>query len=200
MIFSTIRFDPRPAPGPAPPGRRAFTLVEVMIATAISTFVLAGVLSAFLMLGRSGANLAGYSESETQIRRALEEFSQDVRMASNIVWHSPTSVTLTVPNNYVGQANLVTYAYDNATSGLTARSFYRRPGNLLSTAGVTVFVRDVSHFTFTRYNRLDATAASDAETKRVQITLNVRKTGHTLVAANTTLVSASYTLRNKPAN
>lgn len=198
MIFSTTRFEP--PPGPAPPARRAFTLAEVMIATAISTFVLAGVLSSFLLLGRSGANLAGYSESETQIRRALEEFSQDVRMASNIVWNGSTSVTLTVPNNYPGHANLVTYAYDSAASGPTARSFYRRPGNLLSTAGATVFVRDVSSFTFTRYNRLDAAAASDAETKRVQITLNVRKTGRTLVAANTTLVSASYTLRNKPAN
>jgi len=193
MIFSTTPSDPR----------RAFTLVEVLIAVSISSIVLAGVLSSFLMLGRSGANLAGYTESETQIRRALEEFSQDVRMASNIVWNSATSVTLTVPNNYTTSTptpNLVTYAYDSATSGATSLCFYRRPGDLASTAAATVFVRDISTFTFTRYNRLDATAASDAETKRVQITLNVRKTGRTLVAANTTLVSASYTLRNKPAN
>lgn len=194
MIFSTTPTEPRPA------SAAAFTLVEVMIGAAIASVVLAGVLSAFLMLGRSGANLAGYSTAETQIRRALEEFGQDVRMANALVWNSDASVTLTVPNNYASTGNLVTYSYDSGTSGVTAQTFYRRPGNTLSTSTATVFVSDVSRFNFTRYNRLDAAATTDAETKRLQITLNVRKTGQTLVSANTTLVSASYTLRNKPAN
>ena len=169
-----------------------------MIGAALSSVVLAGVLSAFLMLGRSGVNLAGYSVAESEMRRGLEEFSQDVRMASNLTWNSATSVTLTVPNNYASSTplpNLVTYAYDSATA-----TFRRRPGDAASTVDPTIFIRDVSSFSFTRYNRLDAVAASNAETKRIQITLNVRKTGRTLVAANTTLVSASYTLRNKPAN
>ena len=43
---------------------RAFTLVEVMIASSLGTMVLAGVMSTFLMLGRSGANIANYSEME----------------------------------------------------------------------------------------------------------------------------------------
>jgi len=179
-------------------------LVEVIIAATISGFVLAGVLTAFLMLGRSGARLAGYSVAESQLRRGLEEFSQDIRMASNLAWNSASSVTLTVPLNYVtsdpATTNLVTYAYDSATTGETAQTFYRRPGDTSSSVAPTILVRDVSTLNYIRYNRLDATAASDAETKRIQITLNVRKTGRTLVAANTSLVSASYTLRNKPAN
>jgi Tfp pilus assembly protein PilW len=177
-----------------------FTLVEVIIGSTIGSFILVGVLSSFLMLGRSGMNARNYAESEAQIRRGLESFSEDIRMASNITWNSSTSITLTVPNNYSGNNNQVTYLYDAATTGATAQSFYRMPGDASSTAGKTVLVRNVSSLSFSRYNRLDAAAGNDAETKRIQLTMNVRQTGTTLVAANTTLVSASFTLRNKPVN
>jgi prepilin-type N-terminal cleavage/methylation domain-containing protein len=83
----------------APERRRAFTLVEVMIGATIGSFVLAGVLSTFLLLGRSGANIVAYTVMDTQTRRAIEEFAQDVRMASAIVWNDSASVTLTVPDN-----------------------------------------------------------------------------------------------------
>lgn len=209
MIFSTTHTDSPARSGGratawrdrrAPRGCRAFTLAEVIIAATIGSFILAGVLSAFLMLGRSGVNAANYSMSESEIRRAIEDFSQDIRMASNITWNSAQSITLTVPNNYASNGNQVTYAYDSSTSGATAQCFYRKPGDASSSAGKTIYVRHVSSCTFSRYNRLDAPASSDAETKRIQVTLNVRRTGATLVAANTALVSASYTLRNKPAN
>jgi len=186
---------------PRPPhGRRGFTLTELLIGTSLSSIVLAGVLSAFLMLGRSGMNAASYAVSEAEIRRGVEEFSQDVRMASDITWNSTTSITLTVPNNYAGHGNQVTYAYDNSTTGETAQSFYRKPGTASSTAGTLIFVRGVSSFAFARFNRLDAAASNDTETKRIQISMNVRRTGATLVAANTTLVMASYILRNKVTN
>ena len=199
MTISTIPTErPRPAGRRRPP--RGFTLVEVVIGATISVFILAGVLSAFLMLGRSGANAASYSVSETQIRRAIEEFAQDVRMASNLTWHSAHSITLTVPGNYASSGHQVTYTWDSATTGDTAQCFYRMPGDSDSTAAKTIFVRNVSSLSFSRFNRLDAAATSDPETKRVQLTMNVCRTGKTLVAANTTLVSASYTLRNKVAN
>jgi Tfp pilus assembly protein PilW len=189
MTISTIHSerprDSRTRDRRAAPG--GFTLVEVIIGATLSAFILAGVLSAFLMLGRSGANAANYSMSETQIRRAIEEFAQDVRMANNLTWNSERSITLTVPGNYAANGHQVTYAWDNATTGDTAQCFYRMPGDSSSTAAKTIFVRQVSALSFARFNRL-------------QLTMNVRRTGKTLVAANTTLVSASYTLRNKVAN
>jgi hypothetical protein len=157
--------------------------------------VLAGVLSAFLMLGRSGMNAANYSMSESEIRRAIEDFAQDVRMASAITWNSSSSITLTVPSNYTTTSNKVTYTYDSGSS-----TFFRVPGDASATSPKTTYVRNISTFTFYRYNRLDATAANDTETKRIQLSMNVRRTGSTLVAANTTLVLASYILRNKAVN
>src|SRR3954470_17436238 len=99
---------------PRPPARTAgFTLVEIMIGSTISVFILAGVMAAFLMLGRSGYNAASYSMMESEARRALEMFSEEARMASNITWNGSDSVTLRVVTSSGTQ--LVTYAYDSGT-------------------------------------------------------------------------------------
>lgn len=180
-----------------------FTLVEIMIGATLSTFILAGVLSSFLMLGRSGMNLQNYVDSEAQVRKGLESFSEDVRMASNVTWNSSTSITLTFPSGtgkYSTDGYKVTYYAVLVSNHPEQSYFYRRPGDTSSTATVTTYISGLSSFIFTRYNRLDGAAANNAETKRLQITMNVRKTGQTLVDANTTLVSASFTLRNKSAS
>lgn len=201
MTSSPIPSDSRKRIGragnPRPNQRRrsAFTLPEVMIGASLGSVVLLGVMSTFLMLGRTGMNAANYSVSETEIRRGIEEFAQDARMASNFRWNSETSVTLTVPNNYAANGNQVTYAYDSG-----AQTFFRRPGDTSSTADAMTLISSVSDLEFFRYNRINDPATTDAETKRVQVTLNVRRTGSTLVAANTTLVSSSFLLRNKIAN
>lgn len=177
---------------------RAFTLVEVMIGATISTVVLAGVLTAFLMLGRSGYNAANYSVMEAEARRALETFSAEARMANDITWNSGSSITLRVVSS--GSSQLVTYAYDSSTSGATARCFYRVVGPATSTATRRILVRNVSEFAFRRYkvvNGVDYTANNDLETKQIQITLRAIRTGVTTVAATNAVLSARVVLRNK---
>lgn len=179
--------------------RRGFTLVEVMIGSAISVVVLAGVLSTFLMLGRSGYNAANYASMEAESRRALETFSAEARMASNLTWHSSTTVTLRVVTE--SGTEFVTYAYDASTTGDTAGCFYRLKGNPDSTAPRRILVRNVTEFAFRRYkvvNGVDYTASNNLETKQLQITLRSVRTGATTVAATNAVLSARVVLRNKP--
>ena len=185
MTTSTIRSK----------GRRGFTLVEVMIAASLGTMVLAGVMSTFLMLGRSGANVANYSVMESQARRALEEFSQDVRMASAITWNSTSSITLTIPNNYAPTSGVVTYAYDSS-----AKKFYRTPKDSTSSSGQSDLIRNVVSFSYARFDRINNPAAQDMTTKRIQISMTARTTSNTAVGASNIILSASYILRNKYAN
>lgn len=193
MITSTTR--------PDRPGRRAFTLVEVMIAASLGSMVLAGVLSTFLMLARSGASAVNYTTMDIQVRRALQEFGQDIRMASNIAWNSSSSITLTVPNNYTTTSNQVTYSWDNTSaSSPSYRCFYRVPGNSTATTPKTIFVRNVTSLVYSRYNRTNAPATTEASTKRVQIAMTVTATTQTVVAATDQMVAASFILRNKIAN
>jgi prepilin-type N-terminal cleavage/methylation domain-containing protein len=177
-----------------------FTLLEVIVSMTLSGVLMVGVLSSFLMMGRSGMNAANYSLSETELRRGIEEFSQDVRMAKDIKWNSAnvnssTSVTLTVIDNYTANANKVTYAWD-----ALAGTFYRSPGDASSGGAKTVLVTNVVNLQFSRFDRKDSKAKTDASTKRLQIDIAVSRRRNTLVAASTRLVTASYTLRNKVIN
>src|SRR3954463_13274544 len=109
MTISTRRTD-----------RRGFTLTELIIAATISTFVLAGVLSAFLMIGRSGYLASSYSELESETRRGLEIFGEDVRKSTDITWTTSQSVTLTIATSS-SATGIVTYAYDNDSASATYR-------------------------------------------------------------------------------
>lgn len=178
--------------------RRGFTLVELMVSAALAGFILVGVLSAFLMLGRSGYNAASYSTMEAEARRALEAFSEEARAAKNITWNSANSITLTVVGS--SGTHLVTYAYDTSTGSATAQCFYRVAGTATSTAPRLILVRNVTDFAFRRYkvvNGVDYTATNDLETKQIQITLRSTRTGITTVAATNAVLSARVVLRNK---
>lgn len=173
-------------------------MVEVMISAGLASFILAGVLTSFVFIGRSGYNAASYSTMEAEARRALETFSEETRMASNLTWNSASSVTLTVVTS--GTSYRVTYAYDSSTSGATAQCFYRMLGTTSSTSPKLVLVHNVTDFAYRRYkvvNGVDYSATNDLETKQLQITLRAVRTGATTVAATNAVLSARVVLRNK---
>jgi prepilin-type N-terminal cleavage/methylation domain-containing protein len=172
--------------------RRGFTLVEVMIGATLSSFILAGVLSAFLFMGRSGANLRNYSDMESQARKSLEIFAEDVRQASAISWASNVSLTLTV--NTVP----ITYAYTSGT-GIFTRTVSGTTTTLIS--GITT-----GTFAFKSYNVAGSEmalisaanlAAAGSSTKQLQISLEASRTTQTVTSATNLVLSARYILRNK---
>lgn len=178
-----------PAPGPA--GSGGFTLVEVLISAFIGAWILAAVLSSFLFLGRSGANVQNYNDMEAQARKALEYFAEDTRQASGITWGSDNnSLTLTV------NGASVIYLYDPSS-----KIFYRR-----ASSGTIALVTGITTFAFSAYNiagnslPLVTTAnLTDANgtTKQLQISLEASRTNVTVVAATNTVLSARFVLRNK---
>lgn len=178
--------------------RGGFTLVELMAASGLSAIILLGILSSFVLIGKNGYNAANYSMMEAESRRALEMFTEEARMASNLTWNNSYSVTLTVVAA-VGTTT-VTYTYDNGTTGTTAKCFYRKTGTATSTAAPLVLVHNVTDFAFRRYkivNGSDFTASNDLETKQLQIALRTVRTGSTTVNATNAVLSARVVLRNK---
>lgn len=187
--------------------RAGFTLVEVMVAAAIASFVLAGILSSFLFLGRSGANLANYATMEQEARKGLDRFSQDVRMASGITWTSSSSITLTVPHTSGGVSDTVNYYWDTTTTSPTYHCFIRNgpdpvtapiTGSTVGASSNTILIHNVQSFEFDRW-MIGSTgqATNDVATKQLQIRLTVTKTATTAVAASNLVVSARFILRNK---
>ncbi len=173
-----------------------------MVSASLATLVLAGVMSAFLFIGRTGFNAGNYSEMEAQTRRALDRFATDARRATAVQWHSSRQLTFTLPTAGTGTTR-VTYAYDPRSVGATARSFYRYAGDAASAAPREVLVRGVdSDFAFQRFkleqNGVTANAAAnDLETKLIQVNLRPLRSGVTVVASSQPTLSARYLLRNK---
>lgn len=168
------------------------TLVEVMVSASISSFILIGIISSFLFMARSGANLVNYADMENEARIALEEFAQDARQASDLAWNSTNSVTLTVS----GAA--ITYTYSSG-------SFARTVG-----AGTSAtLIEGISNFAFSGYMITGASidlsdlstapkrAAASSVTKQVQIYLKASRTSATVTSATNTVLSARFILRNK---
>jgi type II secretory pathway component PulJ len=100
-------------------------LVELLIGTTLSGLVMAAVLSSYIYMGRNLARLANQQILETEARRAISYFANDVEVASAlvVVATAPTSpsasrVDFTVPT---GTGNsTITYYYNNSATAVVA--------------------------------------------------------------------------------
>ena len=172
-----------------------------MVAATLSLIVLAGVLSAFVMIGRSGYLASAYSELENETRRGLQVFGDDARKAADIRWHSAQHITLYLPSS-TNATIPVNYAYDGDRTSRTFGCFYRQLGERGSEQPRLVLIRQVASDVTVQRCKLEVasgenTAASDLETKQLQVTLRATRAGATTVAANQSALSARYILRNK---
>lgn len=186
--------------------RRAagFTLTEVIVSATIASFLMVAVLSALLFMNRTGLRASAYSELENDLRRGLETFGQEARLAENIRWNSAQSITLTLPAD--SPETQVTYAYDDTPGSATFGTFYRAAGDAALAANRRVLVRSVDPaFAFQRFkhepaNGSSAPATNDLETKQIQVTLRASRTNTATAGATQDAVSARYLLRNKRDN
>jgi hypothetical protein len=172
-------------------------LVEILIGATLASFVLAGVISTFVFLGRSGLNIQNYNDMESQARKALEIFAEDVRQASSITWSSATTVSLII------NTSTVTYGYNS-----TAKTFVKDAG--LPTE--KVLITGVTRFEFrgysitgnpiTDFSSAAALTVANRSTKQLQISLEAARyldfaSQRRNIAASNTVLSARFILRNK---
>ena len=187
-----------------------FTLVEVMVAATLASFILAGILSSFLFIGRSGANVQNYSDMESQARKALELFAEDTRQASAITWLSSNQLRLTVngkPHTYTYASGSLTRTVVSAaattatilltginapiartdTNGATCTPFFR---------GYNINGVELTAIQYANPSAGDLAAASSV-TKQLQISMEASRKSQTVSAATNTVLSARFILRNK---
>ena len=183
-----------------PPSRTAaFTLVEVIVSSALGAMVLAGVLATFLMIGRNSVRIVNYTMMEKQTRVAFEQLGIDARMASDFTsrWTGNviTGFTLTIPTSDLSTTYSVTYGYANST-------LYVVPGvDPTATTGRKDLVTNVTALTFNRFNSADvlipASTTSDAGVKHIQASVSTRRSGMGVAAATQVIRSTAFTIRNK---
>src|SRR5579862_4527543 len=103
---------------------RGFTLVEVLVGTAIATFILVGVLTTYIISMRSLAAITNYDKLHMDGRLAVEYFAKDIRAVTNIVsYPNVSNITVIVPTGF-GNTGAVTNSA-TVTYSTSAGGFYR---------------------------------------------------------------------------
>ena len=172
-------------------------MVELMVSATLAGFLMLAVLTAFLFMGRSGTNLQNYTEMETQARRAIETFAEDVRMSNGATWNSANSVTLSVVT-VTGVSQSYTYAYD-PSAGTFSRFDGTTTRKLISGIVAGSFTYSAYKINTVAIDLSDSSTLATASTltKQIQISLRTIRTNKTVTDATNAVISARFILRNK---
>ena len=122
-----------------------------MVAVSLCAIVFAGILSAYLFVGRNLTRLVNFQQQEVQSRRALRQFTQDLSAAIQLTTATSSQVALTKPTSTGTTA--VSYTYSSA-NGTLART---------DSAGTQTILRNVTSFSLSYFNETGSTVSSGTQ-------------------------------------
>ncbi len=167
---------------------RGFSLVELMVATSVSAIVFAGILAAYLFMGRNLTRLVNTQQQEAQSRRVLRQFTQDLSGATAITM--PSASVLSVTKTAASGTTTVTYTY---ASG--AGTLHRNDG------ASQKILSNLTAYTYSFYSEAGNTVASTnlQSVKSVEVSFTSAVGVQTAGTRSTlTTISPRVVLRNKP--
>lgn len=113
--------------------RAGFTVVELIIGTALSATILAAVISSYLFLGRQFTRLMNQQTLESQARRTLLYLAQDARLTNTLT--SPTNASVTLVQTTATGTRNIYYYYNSGTAAASVTlggTSYSMPAKTLS--------------------------------------------------------------------
>ena len=169
-----------------------FTLVELMLATSISTILICAIMSVFVLFARSSRRIESDSATARATSLGLEQFARDLRMAQSISsTGTPINrVDVTLPNTTGTGTNTVSYSYNSDD-----RTFTRTAGGLSA-----VVVREIQpgSFDLKRFDLAQNASLTDYDTNQIQLTMTLG--GSQIPGVSLTskrIVSSRFVLRNR---
>jgi Tfp pilus assembly protein PilW len=170
--------------------KQAFTLVEILVATSISLFVLATVMVSFVVFCRSFNAIGNYADLDRQSRNTLEVMARDIRQTGGLTNWNSTNLSFT---NIDGTSLIYTYntlsnllSYTNGSTG--------QSGVLLSnctTLSFNIFQRTPTNGPICFYPASNAVSA-----KGVMMSFTCLRTNYLGLTDSESVATASMVMRN----
>ncbi len=168
--------------------RKAFTLIEVMVASALGVLAMAVVASLFWYSSRSFAAVANYVDLDQVSQFALDKMSREIRQARKLTDFSDTSMSFSDVDN-----NPLSFNYDPET-----RTLVRVSGGQTNT-----LLQGCDFLKFSKYQHTAISNTFDAyepayitNTKLVQVTWMCSRTILGAKVNTESVQSAKIALRN----
>jgi prepilin-type N-terminal cleavage/methylation domain-containing protein len=177
------------------PARRGFTLVELMVSLSVAAIVLGGVLGAYLFLGRNLTRLVNLQQQQTQTRRALRNFTQDLSATVQVTTATVSQIALS--KTITGGTAAVTYTYTAPSPATAANGTLTRTDS----TGTTTLLSGLTSFAFAYFTESGASvSASPQSVKSVEFAFtSAAGSSSTGTLASYTSVSPRVVLRNRAA-
>ena len=163
-----------------------------MVALAVGTIVMAGILSSYIMTSREFRALSNYWEIHTDGRYAIDRFSADMRGVSGINSFAPSGpVVVTIPVYF---SSLGTVVSNKTVTYAVSGGALRRTDS--GTGSSNVLATNILSATFRLYDRVGTNTTILANAKGISLELFLRK--YTAGKAQTEdYLSARLDMRNK---
>jgi len=166
-----------------------------MMATLITAIVFAGVLSAYIFLGRGLVRQGNEEEMESRSRTTLFYFTQDVSAATSISTYTASQIVLTTPST------AVTYTYNAApgSPGIAPSGTLVRTQVPVNQSIPTSLLTNLSTFAFNYFTISGTAPSSSATVKQIQMAYTAI-IGSSVggAQAHITVVSPRVIMKNKP--
>jgi prepilin-type N-terminal cleavage/methylation domain-containing protein len=183
MVFKTTSTKPKLSRS------AGFTLIEIMVASAIGVLLLAVCLSLSLYTTRSIASLTDSVDLSARSRHAIDYMSKKLRQASAVTSNSPTSVVVTF------KGKPLTYTYDTAARTLVENDQGTKK----------VLLKDCDNLKFTLYKRAPVADSFDQfpaqstliEAKVIKVSWHCGRTVVGRKSGSAEMASARIVLRAK---
>jgi hypothetical protein len=173
------------------PSQRAFTLVELLIATSISVFVLGTVMVSFVVMGRCFNAVGNYADMDKQSRNALDVMARDIRQTGALTNWTSTNLSFT---NMDG--GLLSYTYKTNSRVL----FYTNG----STGQSGALLKDCTALTFSIFQRTPTngcmafyTASNAQSAKGILMSFTCVRTNYATLTDSEAIETASIIMRNQ---
>jgi Tfp pilus assembly protein PilW len=168
----------------------AFTLVEMMVASAIGVVLFAGVITMFIFASRSFASLTNYLDLDQKTQATLDKMSREIRQVKGLTSYTSTNLMF---QNYDGSA--LQYIYNPNAQTLTRINGTNSNTTLLTgcdSLQFSIYQRAPSSNDFQPY---PTTVTTD--TKVIELTWNCYRTILGSKVNTESMQSAKVVIRNK---